>query len=256
MPGQQLLVRDMAGSGCRVQVAIAPAGTGKTTAMRTLAAAWINSGGTVVGLAPSAAAADALRTQLGDQVLADNLAKLVWAIDHDEPLAGQIGPDTLVIVDEAGMADTLTLDRVVGYCLHRGASVRLIGDDQQLGAVGAGGILRDIIASHGGLRLDEVVRFANPAEATATLALRAGDAGAVGFYLDHDRIHVVDPDTAAATVLDSLEGRHRGRFGCVDAGRDPPSGHRTQRGRPRRTRPRPTCRSGGGPGRREPGQSR
>jgi hypothetical protein len=199
--GQQLLVREMAGSGRRVQVAIAPAGTGKTTAMRTLAAAWLNSGGTVLGFAPSAAAADALRSQLGSQVAADNLAKLVWVIDHHESLAGQIGPGALVIVDEAGMADTLTLDRVVAFCLDQGASVRLIGDDQQLGAIGAGGILRDIIATHGGLRLGEVVRFTNPAEAAATLALRAGDAGAVGFYLDHDRIHVVDPDTAATTVL-------------------------------------------------------
>jgi ABC-type hemin transport system ATPase subunit len=54
----------MAGSGRRVQLAIAPAGSGKTTAMRTLGAAWTEAGGTVVGLAPSAAAAQALADQL------------------------------------------------------------------------------------------------------------------------------------------------------------------------------------------------
>ncbi len=55
--GQTQLVRDLAGSGRRVQLALAPAGTGKTTAMRTLAAAWTASGGNVLGLAPSATAA-------------------------------------------------------------------------------------------------------------------------------------------------------------------------------------------------------
>ncbi|MCA0306137.1 MAG: relaxase domain-containing protein [Actinobacteria bacterium] len=199
--GQQTLVAAMAGSGLRLQLAIAPAGTGKTTAMRTLACAWTNSGGTILGLAPSAAAAEQLRLQLGDNAVAENLAKMVWAINHREPLTEQVGPDTLVIIDEAGMADTLTLDYLVGWCLDQGASVRLIGDDQQLGAIGAGGVMRDITTSHGALHLDHVLRFSDPAEAHASLALRAGDIGALGYYLDHQRIHLVDPDTAISQLL-------------------------------------------------------
>jgi len=202
--GQQLLVQEMATSGRRLQLAIAPAGTGKTSAMRALACAWTTSGGNVVGLAPSAAAAEELRTRLYDGttgIVADNLAKLVWAIGHQEPLADTVGADTLVIIDEAGMADTLTLDHVVTWCIDRGASIRLVGDDQQLGAIGAGGVLRDITATHGAQRLDAVVRFTDPAEAQASLALRAGDVGALGFYLDHGRIHVVDPDTATTSLL-------------------------------------------------------
>ncbi len=198
---QQAMVRDMATSGKRLQLAIAPAGTGKTTAMRALATAWTSSGGNVVGLAPSASAAEQLRTQLGDGAVADNLAKLVWAIAHHEPLAGTVGPGTLVIIDEAGMADTLTLDHVVSWCLDQGGSVRLIGDDQQLGAIGAGGVLRDIATQHGALHLDHVVRFSDPAEADASLALRAGDTRALGYYLDHHRVHVVSPDTATNLLL-------------------------------------------------------
>jgi len=207
-PGQQLLVHEMSTSGRQLQLAIAPAGTGKTTAMRALATAWTSSGGNVLGLAPSASAAEELRSHLHDgttRVVADNLAKLVWAIGHGEPLADVVGLGTLVIIDEAGMADTLTLDRVVTWCLDRGAVVRLIGDDQQLGAIGAGGVLRDIAAVHGALHLDTVMRFTDPAEAAATLALRAGDIGALGFYLDHDRIHVVDPDTATTSLLDAWQ---------------------------------------------------
>jgi conjugative relaxase-like TrwC/TraI family protein len=51
--GQAALVRAMCTSGARLQLAIAPAGAGKTTAMRTLARAWPDSGGQVHGLAPS-----------------------------------------------------------------------------------------------------------------------------------------------------------------------------------------------------------
>ena len=200
-PSQQILVREMATSGRRLQLAIAPAGTGKTTAMRALATAWTNSGGTVLGLAPSATAAEQLRGQLGVGAVVDNLAKLMWAINHHEPLAERVGPKTLVIIDEAGMADTLTLDHLVTWCLDQGASIRLVGDDQQLGAIGAGGVLRDIATTHGALHLDQVLRFADPAEADASLALRAGDTGALGYYLDHNRIHVVDRDTATTQLL-------------------------------------------------------
>ena len=87
--------------------------------------------------------------------------------------AATVGPSTLVIVDEAGMADTLTLDAAVQFALGRGANVRLVGDDQ-LAAIGAGGVLRDITHTHGALHLAELHRFTNPAEAAASLALREG----------------------------------------------------------------------------------
>jgi AAA domain len=74
----------------------------------------------------------------------------------------------LIIIDEAGMADTLSLDTAVKFAVDRGASVRLIGDDQQLAAIGAGGVLRDIKNVHGTLHLTELHRFTNPAEAQAS----------------------------------------------------------------------------------------
>jgi hypothetical protein len=90
------------------------------------------------------------------------------------------------------MADTLTLDTAVQFIISRGGSVRLIGDDQQLAAIGAGGVLRDIQASHGAVRLTELHRFHDPAEAAASLALRDGRPESLGFYLDRQRIHVGD----------------------------------------------------------------
>ena len=194
-----------------MQLAIAPAGNGKTTAMRALTLAWTQDGGKVIGLAPSAAAAAVLAEQTG--IRTDTLAKLTWSLDHGElpEWAAAVDPSTLVIIDEAGMADTLSLDTTVQFAIGRGANARLVGDDQQLAAIGAGGVLRDIQHIHGALRLTELHRFTEPAEAAASLALREGDPSGLEFYLDQGRVHVGDiatttEDAFSAWVSDRAAG--------------------------------------------------
>ena len=184
-----------------------PAGSGKTVTLRTLADAWAADGNTVIGLAPTASAARVLRDELGDSVTAtDTLAKLVHALTTGTAVPDwidAIAPGSLVIVDEAGMAGTLELATVIEFAAGRGASVRLVGDDRQLAAVGAGGVLRDLDRTHGAVTLSEVRRFThadgstNPAEAAASLAIRRGEPAGLGYYLDHGRIHVGDDTTTA-----------------------------------------------------------
>ena len=201
--GQAALVRQMCTSRARVQLAIAPAGAGKTTAMRALTLAWTQDGGHLLGLTPSAAAAAVLAEQTG--IRTDTLAKLIWSLQQGDlpDWAAAVGPSTLVIIDEAGMADTLTLDTAVQFAIGRGASVRLVGDDQQLAAIGAGGVLSDIQQSHGALRLTELHRFTNPAEAAASLALREGHPRSLEFYLDHGRVHVGDVATTTEDAFNA-----------------------------------------------------
>jgi DNA primase catalytic core len=207
-PGQVQLVRELASSGARVQLALAPAGTGKTTAMRVLSRAWTSSGGAVIGLAPSAGAAAMLREEINTDT--DTLAKLIWHISGGDgpPPAwiATIGPDTLVVIDEAGMAGTPDLAAAIEHITARGGSVRLVGDDQQLAAIGAGGALRDFAHTHGAVTLSQVMRFTHPAghpeagapnhaEGAASLALRDGDPAAIAYYLDKGRVHVGDLTT-------------------------------------------------------------
>jgi DNA primase catalytic core len=221
---QQSLVREMATSGRAVQLALAPAGTGKTTAMQVLTRAWQDSGGTVIGLAPSAVAAQELGASINPEhsdagvadkakavlrgpwrpgrktVRADTLAKLVWhAQNGGAPTwMEKINPKTLVLIDEAGMAATTDLAAAIDCITSRGGQVRLVGDDRQLASVAAGGVLRDIAHQIGAVTLSEVHRFRNPdgslnhAEAAATLAMREGDPSAIAFYADRGRIHVGD----------------------------------------------------------------
>lgn len=199
---QANLIRDFATSGRRVQLALAPAGTGKTTALGVLAQAWREDGGTVVGLAPSAAAAAQLRAALGGTT--DTIAKLLDGLDRGALSAGLAAIDnrTLVIVDEAAQSSTLDLDRVVAHALSTGASVRLVGDDRQLASIKSGGVLRDIARTVGAVTLEAPVRFDDPTEGIASLALRRGQPVALGYYLDHDRVHAGDH---GSVVNDAVE---------------------------------------------------
>ncbi len=192
---QAHLVRAMATSGARVQLAIAPAGSGKTTAMAALTTAWTGAGGAVIALAPSAVAAGILGQESG--ATAETLAKLTFGITAGllPDWAQKVDEATLFIVDEAGMASTGDLAAVTRFALGRGASVRLVGDDRQLASIAAGGVLRDIQASVGAVTLSELIRFRDPAEGAASLAIRCGDTAGIGFYLDRGRVHVGDLST-------------------------------------------------------------
>lgn len=198
--GQQAMVREMASSGARVQLALAPAGTGKTTAMSVLSRAWEEAGGTVLGLSPSATAAQVLRSDINTAT--DTIDKFIWLQRHPDATSDPartwfdaINDSTLIIVDEAGKAGTLQLDEVISTAQARGAKVALVADDKQLASISAGGVLRDIARSYGALNLTEVVRFKSRAEAQAGLALRDGDPAGLAFYADAGRIHVGSGDT-------------------------------------------------------------
>jgi len=116
--------------------------------------------------------------------------------DHVVAAGGVVEVDHARDVEHRALAPLTFVEGV-----DRGGSVRLIGDDQQLSAIGAGGVLRDIQASHGAVRLTELLRFTDPAEAAATLAFRDGKPEAIGFYLDNQRIHVGDPSTLTDQVF-------------------------------------------------------
>ena len=66
--------------------------------------------------------------------------------------------------------------------------MRLLGDDRQLPAVESGGALRLVAAQPGTPELTVLYRFRDPAEAAATLQLRAGDAAAVDWYAANGRV--------------------------------------------------------------------
>ncbi len=202
--GQETALLDIATSGVRVQLLTAAAGTGKSTLMSAVARVALANGMNIVGLSPEASGAQQLALELGG-IDTDTVDKLVFDLREVDPGSWQpwmagINADTLVIVDEAGLASTRNLDVLIRFVGDRGGRVLLVGDDQQRAAAGAGGVLRDIEVTHGASTLNEVMRFANELEGEASLALRAGDPSAAGFYHDRGRLHAVTPDTAVDQV--------------------------------------------------------
>jgi conjugative relaxase-like TrwC/TraI family protein len=180
--GQQHMITEFARSGHRVQLALAPAGSGKTTAMRVLADAWRSAGGRVYAFGPSARAAHELGAAI--DATPHTLHQVTTALRlgvAKETFAFRRGD--LLIVDEAAMAGTHTLHTVVAYALRRGADVRLVGDDKQLGAVEAGGAIRLIAHDVGAVRFREVVRFRDPGQAAASLQIREGNKVGLDYYL-------------------------------------------------------------------------
>ncbi|MBS2966316.1 relaxase domain-containing protein [Actinocrinis puniceicyclus] len=199
-PGQRALAKAFACDGRLVLAGIGPAGAGKTTAMKALAEV-IDAGGIgrLVALATSASAAGVLAVELGTG--AENLHKFLWEWTrgkHAKDLAKgrnvpgleffALNPGDVILVDEAGMAGTLNLDRLVRIAASRGAVVRLLGDYRQLGAVESGGALRLIANASGAVELSTLYRFADPAEAEATLKIRVGDTAGLDFYQQAGRI--------------------------------------------------------------------
>lgn len=197
-------------SGRVVDVLVGPAGEGKTTAMSALRRAWEHEHGTgsVVGLAPSAAAAQVLADDLGIQT--ENTAK--WLDTHDRT-GTTFRKGQLVIVDEASLAGTLSLDRITALAAGAGAKVLLVGDHAQLQSVTAGGAFSLLVHDRKDVpELVDVHRFVNPWERTASLALRYGRTDVIDTYAQHDRIQGGDTEEmidAAYTAwrADTLAGR-------------------------------------------------
>jgi energy-coupling factor transporter ATP-binding protein EcfA2 len=179
-------------SGRTLDVLVGPAGAGKTTAMNALRRAWEkeHGAGSVVGLAPSAVAAQVLSGDL--EIATENTAK--WWQNHlvhgDDFEAGQV-----VIIDEASLTGTLSLDRITHPAERAGAKVLLVGDFAQLQSVDAGGAFNLLVGDrHDAPELVDVHRFTNAWEKTASLALRHGRTEVIDAYLNHDRIREGDAE--------------------------------------------------------------
>jgi conjugative relaxase-like TrwC/TraI family protein len=194
--GQLDLAHQVACSEHVVTVGIGPAGTGKTTAMQLAITAVRSAGLEVHGVTVSAAAADQLQQATGME--STTIAK--WLRDVETGARGVAAGD-VIVVDEAGMASARDLAQITAIANQRGAFVRLVGDDRQLQAIGAGGSVRMLAAEVGAVRLDQVHRFHNADEAAASLVLR--EHGDVDWYITNRRVH---GGSAARIMADVVDG--------------------------------------------------
>ena len=180
---QAHMVRTLATSPRAVVTAVGPAGAGKTTAMRALAQAVTQQGAVLIGLAPSAVAA----LELGDALEVEAMTVQRWLTKE---AWADLEPGDVILIDEAAMVGNTSLAAVTEHAVEAGATVRMIGDPAQLGAVDASGAFELLHrTSPDPVELDRVWRFKDPAEADASLELRSGTATeAFDWYQDNNRV--------------------------------------------------------------------
>jgi hypothetical protein len=166
---QAAAVRAIASSGHGVEAITALAGTGKTTMLAALAAVYRRAGWQVIGTAPTARAARQLREIAG--VEARTIHSQLARLDR----AGGLGPRTLLVIDEAGMAPTRKSADLFVHAERAGAKLVAIGDPGQLASVEAGGWLAAIVRARAGPALQRVMRQRDVAEQAALEALHDGE---------------------------------------------------------------------------------
>ncbi|MGH9165417.1 MAG: ATP-dependent DNA helicase, partial [Acidimicrobiales bacterium] len=210
--GQSRAVVAIATSGRGAESVLGVAGAGKTTAVDVVRAAFESAGYRVLGTSTSGQAARTLGREAGME--SRTMASLLWRLDHGR---ARLDERTVVICDEAGMADDPSMLRLLAAAEAARAKVVLVGDHRQLGAVGPGGTFEAVLARHPDAvhTLDENVRQVDPAERAALVELRAGDVdAALAFYAERDRIR------AAPTRDEALDAMVERWAGDIEAGAD------------------------------------
>lgn len=187
--GQAQAVRAVAGNR-GLELIVGPAGTGKTTALRTAVELFERARRPIFGVAPTAAAAQVLADETG--MAADTLDKLL--VEHDQPdrpplPSFDLPAGATVVLDEAGTASTPNLARLARLAEEKDWRVVMVGDPRQFNAVGRGGMYTHFTERHDPVQLDEVHRFTNEWERKASLRLRDGNPMAIGEYDRQGRIH-------------------------------------------------------------------
>jgi exodeoxyribonuclease V alpha subunit len=207
----------------KVTVLTGGPGTGKTTAMRTVIAALEKMSCRYALAAPTGRAAKRLSEATGRP--AKTVHRLLgykpaqgFKFNDENPL-----PVDMLIVDEASMLDLLLTNHLL-KALDPAAQLLLVGDVDQLPSVGAGDVLRDIIASERAgseagrtvavVRLDTIFR-----QAEGSYIIRNShriNRGQFPVFNKGDDFFLftqADPEQAAALVVDIVQNRIPRKFG-------------------------------------------
>jgi exodeoxyribonuclease V alpha subunit len=205
----------------RVAVLTGGPGCGKSYTVRAIVALARAKRAKIVLAAPTGRAAKRLSELAGME--AATLHRLLQlrpggdaAFDRDHPLDAD-----LVVVDETSMLDVLLANRLV-KAIPPGAHLLLVGDVDQLPSVGAGEMLRDLLAADRlpRVRLTHVFRQAQQSGVVANAhRINAGQHPITHGLDDFFLFAEDDPEQVADLVVEIVANRLPRRFG-LDPARD------------------------------------
>lgn len=181
-----------------VSVLVGQAGSGKGVVISAASEAWRKEGYAVIGTAIPGATAKRLGA---DSKLERSLTTdaLISRVENGEL---RLDANTVVVMDEAGMADSKRLPRLVELTAARESKLLLAGDAAQLPSIGAGGLFKELQENAPAAELAEVHRARHEWEKQAWMEIRNGQAArALARYHAHGRLHIHDTREQAAKAM-------------------------------------------------------
>lgn len=162
-----------AAGGAQLSIIEGAAGTGKSQTLAALRVGYEAAGHRVLGLAPSGAAAAELEKSSG--IESRTIHALLMRLENDNPQKREVLSATdVLVVDEAGMVDTRTMHKLLGFAEAAGAKVVLTGDSKQLESVGSASTFQMLGEQLGAARLEQIARQRNPDDRAISQAWFAG----------------------------------------------------------------------------------
>jgi exodeoxyribonuclease V alpha subunit len=202
---------------CRLVVLTGGPGTGKTTTVRTILQLCQKAGRRVLLAAPTGRAAKRLAETTGQE--AKTLHRLLefkpgegmaFKRNEETPLEGD-----LLIVDETSMLDLVLANHLL-KAIPPGMHLLLVGDVDQLPSVGAGSVLKDIIAA-----IEERGVGSGEAKVVRLQTIFRQEAGsfivANAHRINQGKMPTIDNDHATDFFLFKIDDPERAAQLCVEA---------------------------------------
>lgn len=198
-------------------------GTGKTTIINTLVRIFRFLDLNFALAAPTGRAAKRMEEASGVPAMTiHRLLEFVWSDDEETLIFGRDNENPLeqdvIIIDEASMIDLMLMDGLLD-AVKDGTRLVFTGDADQLPSVGAGNVLRDMIASEyiPVIRLREIHRQDEDSGIiTGSHSINEGEypeqVSGNGFYI----IGKNGEDEILAAIKDYMGGRLESAFGFID----------------------------------------
>ncbi|WP_425644761.1 Ti-type conjugative transfer relaxase TraA [Agrobacterium leguminum] len=173
------------------------AGAGKSTMLAAARKAWEAQGYQVHGAALAGKAAEGLEESSG--IPSRTLASWSYSWDHGR---GIVGSSDVFVIDEAGMVGSRQLARFIAEAEERGAKIVLVGDHEQLQAIGAGAPFRAIAEQIGHVELSDIRRQRHDWQRQASVAFATHKTTeGLAAYRDHGDIHFAESRDAAMAQI-------------------------------------------------------
>jgi exodeoxyribonuclease V alpha subunit len=205
----------------RVAVLTGGPGCGKSFTVRSVVELARAKGAKIVLAAPTGRAAKRLAELTGHE--AATIHRLLQLRPGGEPSFDASSPldADLVVVDETSMVDVILANKLV-KAVAPGAHLLLVGDVDQLPSVGAGEVLRDLLAA-GSLPVVRLTKIFRQAQQSGIVVnahrINAGDMPLLRGFEDFFWFPCEDGSETAGLVVDIVARRIPARFG-LDPRRD------------------------------------